>query len=143
MSAKIVAFIRAVLGSTAAIDDATHAIGDEQIIAAIDAWTLRCAVTAENGTNGMAISFDDWFRRSAQNWVHEVVETTGADQRMIRAAIHKFARANAHLDGETVIREVEKVRGLGAEDTDLRAESKPPRGLKVWFPTSARQGIRS
>lgn len=87
-------------------------VPSERVIAAMDPWTLACAVGAENGSGGMAIGFDMWFRLSRKNWLPELVAKTCAAPSIIESALRGFVSANRHRDMMEVMREQEAARGL-------------------------------
>lgn len=87
-------------------------IPDDQIIAAMDPWTLACAVGAENGTVGVHIGFETWLLLSRGNWMAAVVTSTGAAESRIEAALLAFVSANKAQHMNSVLREQETKRGL-------------------------------
>lgn len=83
----------------------------DDIISAMDPWMLACAVGAENGSIGTSIGFDMWFRLSKENWMPEVVRTSGASERQIEGALRAFVARNSSKNYQTVLRNEEAIRG--------------------------------
>lgn len=82
------------------------------IIAAMEPWTLCCAVGAKNGTIGSAIGFDMWLHLSRKNWMPKIVAKTGATERAIESALTAFVEANQDKSYRIVFDELNGERGL-------------------------------
>lgn len=87
---------------------------DERIIAAVDPWMLACAVGAENGTVGIRIGFDSWFRSSSRNWLSAAAKDSGASEQQIRSALRRFVRRNLKRHMNEVLDAECRRRGLAA-----------------------------
>jgi hypothetical protein len=89
-----------------------RSLDEDRIICTCDPWTLACAVGAVNGTNGLAIDYDHWFKLSQSNWLPEIQHQTGASVAEIRTAVHNFAKANKHLHLHNALHSICAARGL-------------------------------
>jgi len=90
-----------------------HNGSDDAIIAALDPWTLACAVGADNGTvGGRYMGFDLWLDLSKQNWLPEAKERLGflTGTRII-AALRSYVAANRHLHMSAVMAMEQQKRG--------------------------------
>ena len=73
-------------------------VSDEQILSAVGAWMLCCAVGAYNktlSTNG-SLDFDTWFMCCRQGFVARIAKKTGASADRIESVLRKYAADNAH-----------------------------------------------
>ena len=87
-------------------------VTDEQIITAIDPWTLACAVGAENGSIGVRMGFKHWLGRSRDNWMPAVKKKCpGASQRRIENVLRQFVRTHCDKSYGLVMQEQETIRG--------------------------------
>lgn len=85
---------------------------DEEVIAAMDPWTLACAAGCQNGSLGMRMALDYWLRLSVANWFPELQQKLpGLQQDRAIMALREFVAANAHKPYQRVLTEVEAARG--------------------------------
>jgi hypothetical protein len=86
---------------------------NEQIIDAMEPWTLACAVGAENGTIGSCMGYDMWLQVSAVNWLPATQsKLNGASVRAIKNALRAFVTENFNKNYMVVLREQEQKRGM-------------------------------
>jgi hypothetical protein len=71
-------------------------VSDEQILSAIGARMLCCAVGAQNRTLGFSGDFDMWFRLCHDSWVARVEKDLGVSRARIKFVIRAYARRNSH-----------------------------------------------
>lgn len=84
----------------------------EKIIAAMDPWTLACAVGAENGSIGTSMGFDMWFEIAAKNFAPKVMTKTNSSFNAVKKALRAYVDANQHLDYAIVLKTVTAARNL-------------------------------
>lgn len=66
------------------------AVTDQQIIDAMDPWTLACASGAENGSLGVHMSLDFWLSQSRENWLPAVKKVTGVSAGRIERVLRDY-----------------------------------------------------
>lgn len=85
---------------------------DEQIIMAMDPWTLACATGAENGTvEGLSCGFDMWLSLSKKNWMPKVLSTIKCTDRGVESALRRFVARNVAKHYRQVLSEQTALRG--------------------------------
>jgi hypothetical protein len=83
-------------------------ITDEQILSAIGAWMLCCAVGAYNRTisTSGSLDFDTWY--SLVKW-QATIKKLGISERRFRRVLLDYAKRNAHRSYAEVLEAEEKL----------------------------------
>ena len=73
-------------------------VTDDQILSAIGAWMLSCAVGAYNKTLSTAgtLDFDTWFTVCRTTWVKRVSDQLSVSPERIESVTREYARKNQH-----------------------------------------------
>ena len=70
------------------------AVSDDEILTAMDPWTLACAVGAENGTIGVRMGFEWWLGSAQKNFAPEVAAKLGVSEGRIVRVLRGYVEAN-------------------------------------------------